>query len=161
MKEIEKKFLIKENNNEYFNNKFIKTFGTLNELKEKALREGKRIIQGYLITNSNFEVRLSKRGDEFFMTLKNTHLVIREEFDNHITKEEFEKLWNKTIGRRIKKIRIKIPYKDYNAEFDFYLDRDLIIMEIEVKSIKDYNNLPLFGLDVTKNEKYKNKNLAR
>ncbi len=160
-KEIEKKFLIRENNNEYYREEFTKKFGNLEKLKEKVLKEGIKISQGYIVTNKNGELRLSNRGESFYLTFKSDGLIVREEFENVISKEKFLYLWSLTKGKRVEKLRLKIPLNNYFGEIDFYLDRDLIVLEIEVKSKKDYLNLPLFGLDVTENINYKNKNLAK
>ena len=45
--------------------------------------------------------------------------------------------------------------------FDMYKDRDLIVAEVEFKSIKEAEGYQALGKDVTSESQFKNKNLAK
>ncbi len=175
-KEIEKKFLLRENKKDYITKEFISFYGnSLNQLKKIVLINGTPIQEGYLSLNYipefsskfkekiNFnpvEARLRKKGNNFYFTVKGEGTLSRNELEIELDKRDFNKFWNKTKSRRIEKIRLCLPYKNYKSEIDVYTDRDLIVLEIEVPSIKEANLIKPLGLDVTENPKYKNKNLA-
>ena len=63
--------------------------------------------------------------------------------------------------RRVKKVRGKITYWGHTLEIDVYLDRDLIVAEIEVRNLSDIANLIPLGKYITNYPTYKNKNLAK
>ena len=68
-------------------------------------------------------------------------------------------------NRIIKKIRYFIPDGNFTIELDIFKGNleGLIIAEVEFNSIYDIDKfkIPLwFGLEVTNDERYKNKNLA-
>ena len=59
-------------------------------------------------------------------------------------------------------MRLGVPYEHYIAEIDVYTDRqDLVIAEVEVPTKEIAYGLPALGKDITHDENYKNKNLAR
>lgn len=65
---------------------------------------------------------------------------------------------------KIKKDRYFIMDNDLVIAIDVYYDIDLMVTEIEFNNIEDaeiFKPLDWFGEEVTYNEKYKNKNLAR
>lgn len=175
-KEIEKKFLLRENKKEYITNEFISSYGnSLNQLKTMVLINGTHIQEGYLsldylpefsnkfkekINFNPIEARLRKKGNNFYFTIKGEGTLYRDELEIEINKHHFNKFWNKTKGKRIEKIRLDLPYKNYKSEIDVYTNKDLIVLEIEVPSINEANLIKPLGLDVTENPQYKNKNLA-
>ncbi len=148
-KEIEKKFLI-ESSPENLN-----TF------------PHKEIIQGYIaITEDGTEVRLRKKKDKYYQTVKSGSGKIRTENEVEITKEQFDVLWGATVGKRINKTRYEIPDKAGVIELDIYHEdlNGLKTAEIEFNSEEaslDFVPPVWFGKEVTENKAYKNQNLAR
>jgi len=70
------------------------------------LREFKReqIIQGYLaISSDGTEVRIRRKGDNYFETVKSRGTLARNEIEVKISRHQFRQLWPATRGKRLKK----------------------------------------------------------
>ena len=146
MLEIEKKFLLKD----------------IPDLSNYPFND---IEQGYLSFNP--EIRIRKKGEKFFITQKSDGTQIRTEIETEINEVTYEILSTLLLGRLIKKTRFNIPLQEeIIAELDIYHDEleGLITVETEFTSEEQANGfLPpeWFGEDITKDKRYKNKNLAR
>ncbi|PIY68844.1 adenylate cyclase [Candidatus Roizmanbacteria bacterium CG_4_10_14_0_8_um_filter_39_9] len=125
------------------------------------------ISQGYLAIDgtTSTEVRLRKKGEKFFQTVKVGSGKTRKEVEVPITQEQFEQLWPLTEGKRIEKIRYEIPYDELTIELDVYHGKleGLYTAEVEFKSedISTAFTAPdWFGKEVTEDSRYKNQSLA-
>lgn len=124
------------------------------------------IIQGYLrISDDGTEQRVRKKGTRFLHTIKSGEGLIREETEQEISEEQFNKLWPKTEGKRIYKTRYDIEYENFLIELDVYSDEleGLIVAEVEFESEAQSSSFvppKWFGTEITHDERYKNKNLA-
>ncbi|PJA97109.1 MAG: adenylate cyclase [Ignavibacteriales bacterium CG_4_9_14_3_um_filter_34_10] len=147
--EIEKKFLVKELPIDI--NKF----------------QNKEITQGYISEPSaDITIRIRKYGDKYFKTLKKKGFESRLENEVEISRNSFEAEWYLTEGKRIRKFRYLIPYKNRTIELDIFKDQldGLIIAEVEFNSLEDSKNFippAWFGIEVTTNPKFSNSNLAK
>lgn len=176
-KEIEKKYLIKENDEIHLSGEFLWLFPSVDALIALAKENGERIVQGYLpmgmakqlsveanlkdIGFRPWEARLRQKGARYYFTLKGAGGLERNEAETEVPKEFFQKHWKLTEGNRIEKVRLAVKDGTNTAEFDVYLDRDLITAEIEFSSQKAARRCLPLGLDVTENERYRNRNLAK
>ncbi|MBU2564127.1 class IV adenylate cyclase [Patescibacteria group bacterium] len=152
-KEIERKFLI-------------------NSLPENLEQYPKKeIIQGYIIiTKDGTEVRLRKKGEKYFETIKTGKGKTRTESEIEITEEQFNKLWPETKEKRVEKTRYEIPYKykndkEANIELDLYHGdlNGLLSAEVEFESEDssvEFDPPEWFDKEVTYDKNYKNQNLA-
>ncbi|MGI9553922.1 MAG: CYTH domain-containing protein [Thermodesulfobacteriota bacterium] len=145
--EIERKFLIYNPPPDYHKNPF-------NE-----------IVQGYIAITEDKEIRVRKKGEGFFQTIKTGEGLIRKETEIEITREQFDALWPITEQWRIEKKRYEIKYDNYLIELDFYKGKlaDLIVAEVEFKSEEEsssFNPPDWFGREITDDKGFKNKNLA-
>lgn len=147
--EIERKFLVRE-------------------LPEGLLPEqGEEISQGYLAIGADgTEVRLRKRGDKYYQTVKTAGDAIRNEWEIELAKEQFDPLWQATAGKRLEKTRYKIPYEDVAIELDIFGGQltGLEVAEVEFASEEDAAGfIPpgWLGEEVTVDNDFKNKNLIR
>lgn len=152
-KEIERKFLVR----------FLP--------KDLDVYKKKEVVQGYLaITSDGVEIRLRRKGDKYFETIKIGSGKSRTELETEISSEQFDKLWPGTEGKRLEKTRYEIPHKD-NEGHEFVIELDiyhgnldsLITAEIEFKSDDDsvkFETPDWFGEEVTDNKDYKNQSLA-
>jgi adenylate cyclase len=147
-KEIERKFLVKQ---------------LPDNLQQYPSTQ---ITQGYLaITEDGTEVRLRKKGDRYFQTVKSGFGLQRGETEIEISKDQFEKLWSMTEGKRIEKLRFEIDYLGIKVELDIYSGslEGLIVAEVEFPSIEQAKSFvppSCFGREVTEDERYKNRNLV-
>ncbi len=145
--EIERKFLVK---NEDF----------------KKSAKGVFYHQGFLNTVKERVVRVRIVGDKGFLTVKGiTKGAIRTEFEYDIPVDDaiimLESLCEKPT---IKKYRYKIPWGDLFWEVDEFLDenKDLIVAEIELQHEDQKFTLPdWIGEEVTGDPKYLNSNLVK
>ena len=175
-KEIEKKFLFKEDGINYVTPPFYSLYNSLNNLEKQVRENGSPIFQGYLPIEKgmelakeldikiNFEpteIRLRDKAEKFYVTIKGNGDVCRNEVEKGIEKIIFDKYWDLTLGKRVEKIRLEKPYNNFKIEIDVYTDRNLILAEIEVPSIEIADALIPLGKDVTSNPQYKNRNLAK
>lgn len=145
MLEIERKFLIKKLPS-------LKNFKSSN------------IEQGYI--NYNPVIRIRKKDNEYFITQKSKGNLMREENEIKIDKEIYKILSSLVKNNVVKKVRYEIPLSKHLAELDIYQEnlKNLCIVEVEFKSKKESEDFIIpdwFGLEVTKNSKYKNDNLSK
>ena len=129
---------------------------------------GERIDQGYL-TDTEFgaEVRLRRRGDRRFLTVKSGAGLQRGELEVELTEQQFDVLWPGTQGRRLEKTRRVIPTGSagLNVELDEYSGElsGLWVAEVEFPdepAARAFTAPAWFGPDVTDRAAYKNRSLA-
>lgn len=126
----------------------------------------KEIKQGYVsISEDGTEVRLRKKGNKFFQTIKSGGGKTRTESEIEITEDQFKTLWPTTEGKRVEKTRYEIPHQEGKIELDVYHgDLDgFISAEMEFESEEASNKFEppkWLGKEVTEDKKYKNQSLA-
>jgi CYTH domain-containing protein len=147
-REIERKFLVKE--------------------LPDNLAESRCLVieQGYLATESaGRQVRLRKSGSHTSLTFKVGRGSHREEREIKLNPHQFAVLWPGTAGRRLRKLRYEIPWKDLLIEIDIYRGRHagLVVAEVEFPdpaSCRKFNPPSWFGREVTGEKRYSNVRLA-
>lgn len=168
-KEIEKKYLLKENGISYelvFHFKNERNLPKNNLYIQQGympIGPGKNLAQR-LSLNTGFEIaeaRLRAKGGKYFFTIKGEGTLSREEQEREIDEAVFQENWPLTEGKRIEKVRLDISYEGLTAEIDFYQDRDLVTAEVECPDIETAQRLKPLGKDITEDKRYKNKNLAK
>jgi CHAD domain-containing protein/CYTH domain-containing protein len=97
--------------------------------------ESIEIEQGYLPGNAVRE-RLRRsvgpRGARLTRTVKFGTGVVRAEFEEELPDAEFARLWPLTAGARLRKRRYLVPDGSFVWEIDEFLDRALVLAEIEL-----------------------------
>ena len=174
-KEIERKFLIMENDNIHASYPFLGIFQCVSDLVVKARLDGTRIVQGYLpmgyakelataagltVVFHPWEARLRLKGDKFYFTLKGKGGLTRNEAEKEISGDLFNEYWKLTEGK-VDKTRLKVTHGKLEIEFDVYNDRKLIVAEMEFSSETEARSAPCIGKDITEDDRYKNRNLAK
>ncbi len=146
--EIERKFIV----NERFSKSILS-------------KKGELIWQAYLLSNENRSIRIRKKGEGAFITLKSgKDLLKRKEFEYEIPIKDFEEL--KIVFNDfpfIEKTRYLFNYKGIVWEVDIFSGANigLIIAEIELESREQKFKKPEWiGEEVTNNPNYLNSNLA-
>ena len=148
-REIERKFLIKR-------------------LPLEMLRSRHfRIAQGYLASETGGRhVRLRKKSKTTFLTFKVGRGSVREEREIRLSPKQFATLWPATAGRRLRKTRYEIPWKNLKIEIDIYHGRNhgLMVAEVEFPShasCRQFKPPRWFGREITGEKRYSNVRLAR
>lgn len=124
------------------------------------------IAQGYLtFLPDGVEVRLRKKGERFYETVKIGGDLSRDEYEIELTPEQFAVIWPATLGRRMEKTRYKIPYAEYTIELDMFEGKlkGLSIAEVEFPSLECAHAFiapEWFGEEVTFNKRYRSKELV-
>lgn len=124
------------------------------------------VVQGYVaIAEDGTEVRLRKKGDKYFQTVKSGGGKSRTELEVEITEEQFNALWGTTAGKRLEKTRYKIPHEAGLIELDVYKGdlTGLVTAEMEFKSEDDSKKFVVpqwLGREATEDKRYKNQSLA-
>ena len=124
------------------------------------------ILQGYLASEpGGRHVRLRKKGRSASLTFKVSRGHAREEREIKLTPKQFAALWPGTIGRRLRKTRFEIPWKNLKIEVDIYRGRNqgLIVAEVEFPdqtSCRKFKPPSWFGREVTGEKRYSNIRLA-
>ena len=143
--EIERKFLIK----------YIPD--NLRKLSEH------KIIQSYLITEDDFEIRLRNIDDKYFITMKIAQSNIeRIEKEIEISEELYSKL-DKRVNKHLYKTRTKYKYNEYILEVDEY-ENGLKLLEIEFENVqhaKDFIVPEWIEKEVTYYKEFYNKNIVK
>lgn len=151
--EIERKFLITE-----------KLPDDLEEFRQE------RLDQGYLaLADDGTEVRVRRvdqNDSKYWLTVKSGTGKTRTETEVEITQEQFEQLWPATSDQRLEKIRYYVAYSGLTIELDVYLGQlsGLIVAEVEFQSEEaslQFEPPKWFGMEVTEDGGFKNKNLAK
>ena len=147
--EIERKFLIKSD-----------------QYKLESFKE-QRIIQGYLSSVPERNVRVRLIGDQGFLTVKgigNESGVSRFEWEVKISQKEAEQLLQICEPGKIDKRRYLINSKNHIIEVDEFLgdNEGLIIAEIELNSEEETFEKPNWlGEEVTGQIRYYNSELMK
>lgn len=118
----------------------------LRELPERVRgAESIEIEQGYL-PGSTVRERLRRaagpRGARFTRTVKLGTGVVRAEFEEELPEAEFARLWPLTEGARLRKRRYLVPADALVWEIDEFLDRPLVLAEIELPSAETEIAIP-------------------
>jgi adenylate cyclase len=122
------------------------------------------IEQGYLSFSP--EVRIRKKDEKFYMTVKSDGDIVREEYEIEISQNTYDELASQVRGLVLKKSRYEIPLNKTNvAELDIYENfEELKMVEVEFIDIDSANAFEIpwwFGTEVTRDKEFKNKNLAK
>jgi adenylate cyclase len=147
-REIERKFLLKE------------LPPGLNRFRSYV------IAQGYLASEpGGRHVRLRKKGKIASLTFKVGRGAHREEREIKLSPKQFASLWPATAGRRLRKLRHEIPWKDLLIEVDTYRGRHsgLVVAEVEFPdraTCRKFKPPSWFGREVTGEKRYSNVRLA-
>jgi len=145
-KEIERKFLVKNDNWRYG-------------------ARGVTCRQGYLNREKERTVRIRIIDNKGFITVKGMATgLVRPEFEYEIPLDDAETMLNHLCEKPvIEKIRYKIPYKDLLWEVDEFLgeNRGLVLAEVELASEEHVFEKPEWiGKDVTALPQYLSSNLV-
>lgn len=141
----------------------------LRDLPPRA-REGisMHLLQGYIPGKRVHERlrRLETNGvTEWIRTVKLGSGLQRVEIEESTSERIFDQMWPLTAGRRVEKIRYEIEDGGYVWIIDQFLDRDLVLAEVELPTlgltpaIPDWL-APHLVRDVTSDPSYVNANLA-
>jgi CYTH domain-containing protein len=107
--------------------------------------ESLEIEQGYL-PGSTLRERLrrstSARGVRFTRTVKLGTGVVRAEFEEELPEAEFTRLWPLTAGARLRKRRHRVPDGALVWEIDEFLERPLVLAEIELPTAQTEVAIP-------------------
>lgn len=124
------------------------------------------IHQGYLIAaEGGVELRIRQKQAGFSQTIKAGEGLSRTEIEIELSEHQFRQLWPYTGGRRVSKIRYTLPVGNHTAELDRF-DGDLaglVLVEVEFSSVdasRQFTPPDWFGVEVTEDSRYKNKQLA-
>jgi CHAD domain-containing protein/CYTH domain-containing protein len=127
------------------------------------------IDQGYLPGKRLVErLRREREGRRarYYRTVKTGSGLERTEIEERATKRLFEALWPLTEGRRVRKRRHRIEFDGRCWEIDEFLDRKLVLAEVELEDPDDVAALPdwlapVVVREVTDEPRYSNARLAR
>jgi len=105
-------------------------------------------------------------GERYYRTVKLGEGLTRVELEEEASADLFERLWDLTRGRRLRKRRYCVPDGAFRWEIDEFLDRELVLAEVEVADPAIAVSLPawlepLVVREVTGEAEYLNVNLAR
>ena len=102
---------------------------------------------------------------EFIHTIKSGLGLVREEIERHIDAETFDREWPRTVGRRLQKVRTRIPVGGLTWEIDQFIGLPLVLAECELPTtdtpltIPDWL-APFIVREVTEEPAFRNAELA-
>lgn len=182
--ENERKYLLWENGAAFATDNFyglvhlLPDFATIETAMACTIKNGLQYDQGYLPVDVGIRIarehgvpfdfiptqsRVRSEGiDKFVFNMKGKGGSSRPETPSlNLEKDVFDSYWELTLGKRLFKRRLKVPYHGFTAEFDRYTNRDLFVAEVEVDDPSLLYAIPALGKDITDDPAYKNVNLAR
>jgi CYTH domain-containing protein len=128
------------------------------------------IDQGY-IPGVNLVERLRREqwhdgGVRYYRTVKFGSGVERVELEDETDERTFNHLWQLTEGRRLRKRRHVVTSGDDRWEVDEFLDRSLVLAELEIPRVDTAIMIPewlepVLVREVTDERAYSNRSLAR
>jgi len=107
--------------------------------------ESTLLDQGYLpggVVRERLRRAVGPRGARFTRTVKLGTGVVRAEFEEELPEAEFERLWPLTEGARLRKRRYRVPDGALVWEVDEFLDRVLVLAEIELPTADTEVTIP-------------------
>jgi CYTH domain-containing protein len=127
------------------------------------------ILQGYLPGKRIHErIRAAGRDDRasYYRTIKLGRGIAKIEVQEEMPREMFQTMWPLTDAARIHKRRYVVEDRSFVWEIDEFLDRDLVLAEVELPHPEIRPPLPTWLApyvirDVTGDPAYLNVNLAR
>ncbi len=127
------------------------------------------VDQGYLPgTRIRERIRRTVEGSavRYYRTIKMGAGLERIEIEEETTRVFFDTVWPLTLGKRVRKRRYLMPVADGVWEVDEFLDRDLVLAELELEHVNQHVELPDFiesvlVREVTAEKSYANFRLAR
>jgi CYTH domain-containing protein len=156
-------------------NAVTSTVGTLMEIERKFVLDeapevirrsgGQPIRQGYVAVDDQVEVRLREAGAAFSLTVKVGRGLARAEHEIELTQDQFASLWSAASGRQLEKVRFRVDVPGGVAEIDVYGGdlEGMVTAEVEFESLEAARAFApprWFGVEVTDDERYANRNLA-
>ena len=124
------------------------------------------IEQGYLEGGVRLRRVRSGEDERFVRTEKRGKGLVRSERETEIDARRFAELWPATAGRRLRKRRWLVPVGPHTFEVDEFLDRPLVLAEVELAREDECVELPAWLAphvvrEVTLEPAYTNASLAR
>jgi CHAD domain-containing protein/CYTH domain-containing protein len=92
---------------------------------EQGYLPGERLVERVRRVSSDDGVELAR-------TVKEGSGLTRLEVEESLTPDVFDRLWPLTEGRRLRKRRYRVPDGDLTWEIDEFLDRNLVMAEVEL-----------------------------
>lgn len=126
----------------------------------------KSIEQGYYRADDHQSLQRIRRIDgRCIHTIKHGKGLVRKEIEKEISEQEFNQLWLRTEGRRLRKKRYFLPFGEWRIELDVYEDalEGFFIAEVEFPSVEDSKNFTppaWFGPEVTERDGFTNSHFA-
>lgn len=133
---------------------------------DDELGPGVRLRQGYLAEDGDVQVRVRITGTGATLTVKAGRGLRRTEVEAAIDLVAAEALWPSTAGRRIEKVRHRVPVDGRVADIDLYEGElaGLCTAEVEFASEEEAERFrppDWWGRDVTGHPGWDNAALAR
>ncbi len=127
------------------------------------------IVQGYIPGKRLVErLRSEQRGarKHFYRTVKAGTGIVRTELEEETTRGVFEAMWPLTEGKRLTKLRHRVPAGTLTWEIDEFADLGLVVAELELPSEDATVEFPAWlapfvDREVTGEVAYLNSSLAR
>lgn len=130
----------------------------------------KRIRQGYLAVPASgdkrpVEIRVRDEEGKHVLTVKGGRGATRTEVNLPVTGDSFRSLSRLTEGKRIEKVRYRIPLEDLTVQLDVYRGklRGLMTAEVEFMSERELRRFrppEWLGREVTGRDEFSNSRLA-
>ncbi|MFA9431101.1 adenylate cyclase [Egicoccus sp. AB-alg2] len=131
------------------------------------LGAGLPLRQGYVGRDTDTEIRIRIQPGAATLTIKLGRGLRRTEIELPVPADEAELLWEHTAGRRLEKVRYRVPVDGLVADVDVFTDArlaGLCRIEVEFASEPDAHAFvppAWFGREVTGDPRWGNGSLAR
>lgn len=163
-KEIERKFLVSEADLSGIDD--IQLY-SIESVYLDLVEMGK--LDPQILSSPSREIRVSRVEDSdgvvAYWSVSKTggHKLIREEAQIEISEEDYKKAVERFGSKKVAKKRFKFPYNGNFFELDVFSDKELVLMEIELRNPRQLFEIPPFVhvvKDVTGISDFYNSSLA-
>jgi CHAD domain-containing protein/CYTH domain-containing protein len=134
-----------------------------NDVAAREIDQG--YVPGKLVHERLRRVRSGAAEPRYYRTIKLGQGVVRTEIEDEVPADIFNRMWPLTAGRRIRKRRYAVADGSHTWEIDEFLDRDLVLAEVELTTADETASppewlVPVIVRDVTGEPEYENATLA-
>lgn len=142
----------------------------LSAMPARALKGTRSLLEQGWLPGTRIQERLRRETlagrSRYWRTIKAGRGLSRIEAEEEIASSLFRSLWPLTAGRRVRKERFVVRALGRKWEIDRFLDRSLVLAEVELPSADAEAPMPAWlkavvVREVTGEDEYVNRNLAR
>ncbi len=137
------------------------------QLPQSLLVDGNHLVQGYLTSGVDLQVRVRTAGDKGILTIKGKqHQGVTPEYEYEIPLQDAQELLPLCSNYLIRKTRYRYDFERHCFEIDVFKAENagLVIVEVELQQTNEEVSLPAFlqsAREISGDFRYSNASLSK